>query len=110
MRLPALFLAACLAVAAAPGSAQELFGGVHAHAVATPLSLNDGPDRRVDADGTHTELGSRVLFEPELALGTQLSERVSLEASWVHISGARLFNTAQNPGIDMIGVRVNWRL
>lgn len=177
MRLPAPFLAACLAWAANPGSAQELFGGVHAHAVETPLSLdtgeggadvqigyrfarlrllangdgpapyafaslnsagdtnfiaaglawkvaigpvylrpgiglslNDGPERRVDREtGTRTELGSRVLFEPELALGTQLSDSVSLEASWVHISGAHLFNAAQNPGIDMIGVRVNWR-
>lgn len=74
------------------------------------LSYNDGPALRLDADGTHTELGSRVLFEPEIGLGVQLSERASLEASWVHISGARLFNNAQNPGIDMIGLRVNWRL
>jgi len=35
----------------------------------------------------------------------QVSKRVSLEASWVHISNARLFNREQNPGIDMIGVR-----
>lgn len=74
------------------------------------LSLNNGPRRRVGADGTRTELGSAVLFEPELGVGVALGERASLEASWVHISGARLFNNAQNPGVDMIGVRVNWRL
>lgn len=74
------------------------------------LSLNNGPERRVAADGTRTELGSAVLFEPEIGLGVKLDERTSLEASWVHISGARLFNSEQNPGIDMIGVRVNWRM
>lgn len=74
------------------------------------LSYNDGPALRLAADGTHTELGSHVLFEPEIGLGIALSDRASVEASWVHISGARLFNNAQNPGIDMIGVRVNWRL
>ncbi len=74
------------------------------------LSLNNGPELRIAADGTHTELGSRVLFAPELGLGVELSERASVEASWVHISGARLFNAEQNPGIDMLGVRVNYRL
>lgn len=75
------------------------------------LSLNNGPDRRVDpATGDRTELGSAVLFAPELGIGAELGGGASLEASWVHISGARLFNNEQNPGIDMIGVRLNWRL
>lgn len=74
------------------------------------LSLNNGPERRVDARGTRTDLGSRVLFEPELGVGVELGRGRSLEASWVHISGARLFNSEQNPGIDMIGVRFNQRL
>ena len=74
------------------------------------LSLNNGPDLRADASGTRTDLGSKVLFEPEVGVGVALGEQASLEASWVHISGARLFNNEQNPGIDMFGVRVNWRL
>lgn len=75
------------------------------------LSLNNGPARRVDpTTGMRTDLGSPVLFEPELGLGIELGRGASLEASWVHISGARLFNGEQNPGIDMVGVRVNWRL
>ncbi|WP_454597722.1 acyloxyacyl hydrolase [Qipengyuania sp. SM2507] len=70
------------------------------------LALHNAPELRVDpATRIRTDLGSRVLFEPEIALGVQVSERVSLEASWVHISNARLFNREQNPGIDMIGVR-----
>ena len=50
--------------------------------------------------------GSRVLFEPELGVGVELNERVSMEASWVHLSHAQLFGR-QNPGIDNIGVRLN---
>ena len=51
--------------------------------------------------------GSRILFEPELAIGAQLSERVSVEGSWVHMSHAQIFGR-QNPGIDNFGVRVNF--
>lgn len=50
--------------------------------------------------------GSRLLFAPELGLGVQLSERVSVEASWVHMSHAQLLGH-QNPGIDNIGMRIN---
>ena len=53
--------------------------------------------------------GSRVLFEPELGIGTQISGRVSVEASWVHMSHAQLAGK-ENPGIDNLGVRVNLKL
>lgn len=53
--------------------------------------------------------GSRVQFEPELGVGAQLSDRVSIEASWVHMSHSQLFGH-QNPGIDNIGMRLNFRL
>ena len=75
------------------------------------LALHNAPEIRVDPETRiRTDLGSRVLFEPEIAIGTNVSERVSVEASWVHISNARLFNREQNPGIDMMGVRLNWRM
>ena len=75
------------------------------------LAVHDAPSRRVDpATGIRTDLGSRVLFEPEIAIGYRASDRLSLEASWVHISNARIFNSEQNPGIDAIGVRVNLAL
>lgn len=51
--------------------------------------------------------GSRVLFAPELGIGAQLNDRVSVEASWVHMSHAQLFGR-QNPGIDNVGLRVNF--
>ena len=75
------------------------------------LALHNAPDLRVDpATRIRTDLGSRVLFEPEIAIGTDLSERVSVEASWVHISNARLFNREQNRGLDMMGGRLNWKI
>ena len=49
--------------------------------------------------------GSRILFEPELGVGARLSDRATIEASWVHMSHATLFSE-QNPGIDNLGVRL----
>jgi len=78
---------------------------------AVALVVHDGPEYRADAErGQRTDLGSRVLFEPELGIGYQVNERLSVEASWMHISQGRLFNWEQNPGVDMMGARVNWRL
>ncbi len=54
------------------------------------------------------EFGSRILFEPELGIGARLNERMTVEASWVHLSHATLFS-GQNPGIDNLGVRLNYR-
>ena len=53
--------------------------------------------------------GSRVLFEPELGLGKQINDRLSIEASWVHMSHAQL-RGRENPGIDNLGFRVNLAL
>lgn len=74
------------------------------------IAVHDGPKEKLGPNGEHYELGSRVLFEPEIAVGTRLSDRVSIEASWMHISHAQLFNSQQNPGIDMMGLRVNLAL
>jgi len=53
--------------------------------------------------------GSRVLFEPELGIGARINRRLTLEASWVHMSHATLFGQ-QNPGIDNIGARLSLEL
>ena len=75
------------------------------------LVIHDAPSVRVDpVTRIRTDLGSRVLFEPEIAIGARVSQRVSVEASWVHISNAQIFDSDQNPGIDTIGVRVNLAL
>jgi hypothetical protein len=61
-----------------------------------------------DDDGVinniRTDLGSRILFEPEVGIGYQVSPKLS-----VHLSHAQLLSR-QNPGMDSIGVRLNYRL
>ena len=56
----------------------------------------------------HVDFGSRILFAPELGVGVRLSERATIEASWVHLSHATLFS-GQNPGMDNIGARLSWK-
>ncbi len=53
--------------------------------------------------------GSRVLIETEVAVGARINDRLSLEASLIHLSHGQLFG-GQNPGIDNIGVRLNLKL
>jgi lipid A 3-O-deacylase len=167
-------LALALALAGSPARASELFGGLLAHDVDTPLSKG-GRESGLDlqfgwrggrigalgfigapapyafvaaasSGGTHvaaaglswriggrlfarpgvgiavhsrsshgsiggirTDLGSRVLFEPEFGIGYQLSERVAIEGTWVHVSHAQLFSR-QNPGMDSIGIRLTFAL
>ena len=174
MRRAALLLAPALALAASPARASELFVGLLAHDVDTPLSkggLEDGLDiafgwrgdriralgligapspyafvaaatagrthvaaaglswrlggrlfarpgigfaihsrsSRGAVNGVRTDLGSRLLFEPELGIGYQVDERIAIEATWVHVSHAQLLSR-QNPGMDSIGVRLTFKL
>ena len=62
-----------------------------------------------DLTNNKIDFGSRILFEPELGVGAQINDHLSLEASWVHMSHATLFSR-QNPGIDNFGVRLNLAL
>jgi lipid A 3-O-deacylase len=72
------------------------------------LAVHNGPIPRSDGNGDRTDLGSRLLFEPELAVGVGAGP-VSVELAWVHLSHATIFSN-QNPGLDMLGLRVNLRL
>jgi hypothetical protein len=60
-------------------------------------------------NGIRTDLGSRILFAPEVGLGYQINDRVAVEATWVHVSHGQLLSR-QNPGMDSIGVRLSFRL
>ncbi|HEX8535665.1 MAG TPA: acyloxyacyl hydrolase [Allosphingosinicella sp.] len=71
------------------------------------LAVHNGPGR-FQPGRERIYFGSRVLFEPEIGIGAQLTDRISVEASWVHLSHATLFSD-QNPGIDNIGMRLNYR-
>jgi lipid A 3-O-deacylase len=68
------------------------------------IAVHNGPSRAFRG-GERVDLGSRVVFEPELALGWRLNERLALEASWIHLSHATLFSR-QNRGMDSMGVRL----
>ena len=73
------------------------------------IAVHTGSARNTDNPfNDKIEFGSRVLFEPELGIGARLSERMTVEASWVHLSHATLFGR-QNPGIDNIGARLNYK-
>ena len=71
------------------------------------LAVHTGPGRVVPGDD-RIDFGSRILFAPEIGVGARLTDRVSVEASWVHLSHAQLLSP-QNPGLDTIGVRLNYR-
>ena len=59
--------------------------------------------------GDRIAFGSRILFEPELGVGAKLSDRLTVEASWIHMSHGTLFG-GQNPGIDNLGMRLTVNL
>jgi hypothetical protein len=73
------------------------------------VAVHDRKSFLVGEDGFRRDLGSRVLFEPEIGVGYQISNRLSAEASWVHLSQGQIFS-GQNPGMDSIGLRLNYRL
>jgi hypothetical protein len=71
------------------------------------VAIHNGSAARFDDPfNDRVEFGSRVLFEPELGVGTRISSRAAIEASWVHLSHAQIFGK-ENPGIDNIGVRLS---
>ena len=72
------------------------------------LAVHTGSDGNFQRDDM-IAFGSRILFEPEIAVGAALNDRLSLEASWIHMSHGTLFSR-QNPGIDNFGVRLNLAL
>ena len=74
------------------------------------IAIHNGSDEKFqDLSNDKIDFGSRVLFEPELGIGFSVTNRANIEASWVHMSHAQLFGH-QNPGIDNIGVRLNFAL
>lgn len=52
------------------------------------------------------DFGSKVLFEPELALGYQVNDKVSVELSYTHLSNGQIFHQGKNQGLDDAGVRL----
>jgi hypothetical protein len=72
------------------------------------IAIHDGATDKFDR-ADRIAFGSRVLAELELGIGARISERSSIEGSWVHMSHAQAFG-GQNPGIDNFGARFNFKL
>jgi lipid A 3-O-deacylase len=71
------------------------------------LAVHSGSARNFeDPNNGEIDFGSRILFAPEVALGTRVSERLTVEASWIHLSHGQLFGR-QNPGVDHFGMRLS---
>lgn len=64
--------------------------------------------RRLRDFQTKLDLGSRVLFEPELSVGWRATRRLSVELSWIHVSHAKLADD-YNPGLGDAGIRLLYR-
>lgn len=64
--------------------------------------------KRNDDIRTKLDLGSRVLFEPELSVGWRATSRLAFELSWVHLSHGQLAGK-QNPGLGDFGLRAVYR-
>ena len=92
---------------AAAGLSLKLGGRLYARP-GVGLAVHDAPGRSFRGD-TRSDFGSRVLFDLEMAVGIEVAPRVSIEASYVHLSHGQIFS-GQNPGLDLIGARVNIRL
>jgi lipid A 3-O-deacylase len=73
------------------------------------LAVNSERLKVYDVNGRRLDLGSRITFEPEVAIGYRLGRRAAVEAVLVHLSHAQLFSR-QNPGMDSIGLRFSWNL
>jgi lipid A 3-O-deacylase len=73
------------------------------------LALHNDKIKEFRADGRRLDLGSRILFEPEIAVGAKINKKIAAEISWVHISNATLLS-GQNPGMDFIGARLVFSL
>jgi lipid A 3-O-deacylase len=85
---------------------------IHSGKVNMPSPFEPGitqaeSDRRLANWHNNLDLGSRVLFEPEVSLGWRATERMALELSWIHLSHAQLAGK-QNPGMGDLGLRGVW--
>ena len=66
-------------------------------------------ERRLHLRARRIDFGSHVLFKPEMAIGYQVSDRVAVEASYVHLSNGQIFHKGKNQGLDDAGARLVWR-
>ena len=62
--------------------------------------------RRTHLYYTRIDFGSKLLFNPELALGFKFTDRLAGEFSYNHLSNGQIFHRGKNQGLDDMGVRL----
>ena len=62
--------------------------------------------RRLHLYYTRKDFGSHWEFEPNLALGYQVTPRVAAELSYEHLSNGEILHHGKNQGLDDLGVRL----
>jgi len=72
------------------------------------LAIHNGSSKDFVLDD-RIAFGSRILFAPEVGVGARINDRLTIEASLIHLSHGQVFG-GQNPGIDNIGARINLKL
>jgi hypothetical protein len=72
------------------------------------LAIHNGSSKDFVLDD-RIAFGSRILFAPEIGVGARINDRLTIEASLIHLSHGQVFG-GQNPGIDNIGARINLKL
>lgn len=55
---------------------------------------------------TRIDFGSRMLFNPEIALGYRFNDRLATELSYTHLSNGQIFHHGKNQGLDDAGIRL----
>lgn len=75
---------------------------------ASGLTPEEKAARQAVAFDHRTEFESRVMFQPLLGIGYDITDQTSLELSWVHMSHAGL-GGSENEGQDNLGLRLNHR-
>lgn len=78
--------------------------------VNAPGLTPDEIDRRLHLYHTRIDFGSHVLFQPEINVGVHITDRLSAEISWVHLSNGQIFHQGKNQGLDDAGIRVIYAL
>lgn len=72
------------------------------------VAVHDGVVKEFQGPDDELNLGSRVLFAPSVAIGWSISERIAIEASYIHLSHGGIARK-QNPGLDEVGLRLVYR-
>jgi lipid A 3-O-deacylase len=79
---------------------------VHDGEVNNPYA--SGTQAAVDFSSNHVLLGSRDLFRTSLALTWDVTDTISVQGIYEHLSHGQILGSGRNQGMDEVGVRLVW--